>query len=70
MRKLFDLRTPFFAPDHRRVLTMLVIFGWALVELIVGSFVFAAILAAVGAYCFYEFVVVFDPENYKDPADE
>lgn len=70
MHKLFDLRVPFFAPDHRRVLTMLAIFGWALAEVMVGSMVFAVMLAAVGAYCAYEFVIVFDPKNYEDPEDE
>jgi len=70
MRKLIDLHHPFFAPAHRRTITLIVIWGWVVFELATGNFAFALMFAAVGAYCFFDFVIAFDPENYKDPEDE
>ena len=35
-------------------------------ELTTGNPGWAALFAAAGAWCFYEFFVIFDPDNYKD----
>ncbi|WP_342076960.1 hypothetical protein [Yoonia sp. SS1-5] len=69
MRKLFDLRHPFFAPQIRRVLTVAVTVGWALFELLNGNPGWAVMFGAVAAYCYYEFFVIYDPQNYVDPDD-
>ncbi|KMK69000.1 hypothetical protein [Puniceibacterium sp. IMCC21224] len=68
--KLFDLRQPFFLPLWRRVATLAVAGGWAVVELVSGSPGWAALFAALAIYCAYEFFVAFNPDDYKDPTDD
>ena len=69
MKSLFNLRAPFFAPKGRRVVVTAFLLGWAAFELLTGNPGWAALFGAAGAWCFYEFFVVFDPENYKDKTD-
>lgn len=66
MTKFFDLRQPFFLPLWRRVLTVGLLAGWALVEMFSGSPGWAIMFGAVAAYCAYEFFVIFDPANYRE----
>ncbi len=65
MGKLFDVQSPFFIPLYRRVLVVAVTLAWAIVELSRGSVGWAALFAAAGLWCAYQFFVVFDP-----PEDE
>lgn len=66
MRKLFDLRLPFFAPLWKRALTVGITAGWGLLELLWGNPGWAILFGCLAAYCTYEFFVVFDPDNYTD----
>jgi len=70
LKKLFDLRHPFFAPRATRVVTVAVAGGWGLFELSTGNVGWAVLFGAVAAYCAYEFFVVFDPANHKKPDDD
>ena len=67
--KILGLRNPFFRPAWRRVVTVAVCFGWALVELGGGNTFWALLFAGIGAVCLYEFFIVYDPENYAEPKD-
>jgi hypothetical protein len=63
MGKLFAVQSPFFIPLWRRVLVVAVTLLWALVELSRGSLGWAALFAAAGLWCAYQFFVVFDPPH-------
>lgn len=64
MKKAFDLRHPFFAPIWRRVLVVALTFGWAGVEYWNGSTGWALAFAGAGAWCVYQFFVVWElPED-------
>ncbi|WP_116596904.1 hypothetical protein [Primorskyibacter marinus] len=67
--KFFDLRIPFFLPLWRRVVTVVLTGGWAAFELANGNPGWAVIFGAAGAFCAYEFFIVFDPENFKGDKD-
>ena len=67
--RFFDLRTPFFRPFWSRALVTAVCLGWALFELSTGAVFWAILFGAMGAWCAWEFFVVFDPANYE-PDDE
>lgn len=60
-------RHPFFAPVWRRVITVALTGGWAVLETAWGNSAWAFGFGALAAYCFYEFFVIFDPKNYEDP---
>ena len=66
MKRLFNIRSPFFAPRGRRIVVTTVVLAWAAFELTTGNPGWAALFAAAGGWCFYEFFVIFDPDNYKD----
>lgn len=66
LKRLFNIRTPFFAPRGRRVVITTAVLGWAVFELVTGSPGWAVLFGAAGAWCYYEFFVAFDPDNYKD----
>ena len=69
MRKdLLGLRHPFFVPVWRRVATVAVCFGWAVVELYGGSLGWAMFVAAIGAVAAWVFFVDWHlPEGDRDP---
>lgn len=69
MNKFLDIQHPFFAPQWRRVVTVVACLLWAVVELSWGNTLWAGFFAAIGLYCGYEFFVVFDPKNYR-PRDK
>ena len=50
---MFDLRHPFFNPLWRRVLTVALALGWAVVEAATGSPGWAMIFGAVGVWAGY-----------------
>lgn len=60
-----NIRHPFFRPRYRRVLTTGFTALWAGFELYLGNPGWAVFFAAIAAFCFYEFFVVFDAENYE-----
>lgn len=68
--KFFDLRHPFFLPLWRRIITVVFTGGWALVELSGSNPGWAILFAAITAFAAYEFFIVFDPENYKEPDND
>lgn len=64
--KILDLRHPFFRPRWRRIAVVAVCLAWTVVEFIGGNPLWGTLFAAIGAYCAYEFFVIFDPKNYED----
>ncbi|WP_439562827.1 hypothetical protein [Roseinatronobacter sp.] len=62
--KLLDVQHPFFRPLWRRVAVVAICLGWAVFEIVTASPFFAILFGAVGAYCAYQFFIIFDP---KDP---
>ena len=66
---MINLHHPYFRPLWPRLVITGGSLGWALVELLLGNPGWAMIFGAAGAFCAYEFFVVFDPENYKDKDD-
>ncbi|MBS1301166.1 hypothetical protein [Loktanella sp. SALINAS62] len=69
LKDVINVRAPFFAPRGRRMTVCIVLWGWTVFELATGNFLWAAVSAAAAAWCTYEFFVVFDPDNYKEPDD-
>lgn len=65
MKEIFDLRVPFFRALWRRVLVTALTFAWAGVEMASGATGWAIAFAAAGAWCAYQFFVV-----WTDPPDE
>ncbi|WP_254868516.1 hypothetical protein [Phaeobacter sp. HF9A] len=62
---MFDLRHPFFNPLWRRVLTVVMASGWALVELATGSPGWALMFGAVGAWAAYALLLTWTPVEDK-----
>ena len=62
---MFDLRVPFFQPMWRRVVTVLICFGWGMFEFSTGATIWAMIFGAMGATALYQFFF-----DWKDPADK
>lgn len=60
------IRHRFFRPLSRRVVTCGLTGAWALFELAAGHSGWALMFGAVAALCVWEFLIVFDPENYRD----
>lgn len=65
MQTLFDVRHPFFLPLWRRVALVAISLGWAVMELALGNLLWGLVFGAIGAWCGYQFFVVFDPADYK-----
>lgn len=59
---MFNLRTPFFNPLYRRVLTVALALGWAVVEALGGSVGFAMIFAAMGIYAAWQLLFAWAPQ--------
>lgn len=51
----FDLRHPFFVPVWRRVLCVIVIMIWGLLEMIGGNTFWALLAGGIGVYSVYCF---------------
>ena len=62
VKNAFDLSHPFFLPLWRRVVTVAISAGWALLELAMGNTGWAAIFGAIAAYAVYGLFIAFDAE--------
>jgi hypothetical protein len=60
----FEVRTEFFRPAWRRVLAVVLVVGWALIELGLGNPTWAAVFGAAGLYLSWAFFLAFE----KGPA--
>jgi hypothetical protein len=67
---MFDLRHPFFNPAWRRVLTVVLALGWALVELLTGSPGWAMMLGAVGLWAGYVLLLTWTPVDDERTSDD
>ncbi|MDN5787414.1 hypothetical protein [Pseudorhodobacter sp.] len=67
--KFFDLHHPFFLPLWRRVLTVGITAGWAVVELSMDGPGWAALFGSAAAYCAYVFFFTDYVENTKDDSN-
>ena len=65
--KFLDVQHPFFIPLWRRVVVVVLLLGWATVELIAGHPFWAILFGSSGIYCAHQFFIAFDP---KDPEDK
>jgi len=61
---MFDLQSPLLRPLWLRVLISTLALGWAGVELATGSVGWAIIFGAAGAWCVWQFFVVWDPSKF------
>ena len=66
MSGFLGIRSPFFLPLWRRVLTVAVCLGWAAFEFAGGAVFWAILFGALGLYAAYEFFLAFYPANYRD----
>lgn len=66
---MFDLRHPFFNPLWRRVLTVALALGWAVVELTTGSPGWAIMFGAVGVWAGYVLLLTWVPVDEKGNDD-
>ncbi|MFW2543256.1 hypothetical protein ACN2XU_11490 [Primorskyibacter sp. 2E107] len=67
---MFDLRYPFFNPAWRRVLTVVLALGWALVELLTGSPGWAMMFGAVGLWAGYVLLLTWTPVDDERTSDD
>ncbi|PIE06840.1 MAG: hypothetical protein CSA74_10260 [Rhodobacterales bacterium] len=63
---MFDLRHPFFLPLWRRVLVVVLLAGWTLMELMNETYTWAALVFAMAGYTAYQFFVVWNPEEWDE----
>ncbi len=61
---MFDLKLPFFRPLWRRVVTVLVCFGWGTVEFANNAPFFGIVFVGLGVVAGYQFFI-----NWTDPGD-
>ena len=54
---MFDLKHPFFAPMWRRVVVVVVCFGWGLFEFSLGQTIWGIVFCAAGALCVHQFFI-------------
>jgi hypothetical protein len=62
---MFELRVAFFKPMWRRIITVVICFGWGLFEFSNGAAIWGTGFFAMGALCAYQFFFA-----WKDPADD
>ncbi|MCO6381563.1 MAG: hypothetical protein JXQ91_05575 [Vannielia sp.] len=65
MKNMFDLQHPFFRQLWRRIAVTAIAFAWAGVEYASGAPAWAALFAAAGAWCVYQFFVI-----WTDPPED
>jgi hypothetical protein len=63
--KALGLRHPFFLPLWRRVVTVVLVLGWAIVEFVSAAPLWGVLFGAIGLVAAWEFFVAFDPVNYR-----
>jgi hypothetical protein len=64
---MFDLQVPFFIPLWRRIATVALALGWGAVELLSGSLGWAMLFGGAGLWAGYQFFVVWNPKDPKEP---
>ena len=60
----------FFKPLWRRVAVLAFIAVWTIVEFSMGETMWAIMVAAIGAYGFWIFIIRFDEDESSEDADE
>lgn len=65
MRKLFDVRSPWFRSVWRRGIVVMLVLAWTAFEFLRGSPMFGILFGAAGAYLYHQFFIVFDPKDYE-----
>lgn len=68
MNKFLDLQSNFFRPLWLRIAVVALCLGWAAVEFTTGTPFWGMLFGAVGAYCGWQFFIVFNPK--PDPTEE
>jgi len=64
--KALGLRQPFFLPLWRRVVTVVLVLGWAIVEFVSAAPLWGVLFGAIGLVAAWEFFVAFDPAKYTE----
>ena len=71
---MFELRVPFFKPLWRRILTVVLCFGWGSFELSNNAILWAMGFFALGVLTTYQFFFAWieptDPNDPTDPTNE
>ena len=65
MGNLFELRVPLFRPMWRRVVLVIALFGWGLMEFVNQNTLWAMVFFAVGVMASYQYFFA-----WKDPVEE
>jgi hypothetical protein len=60
---LFDLQVPFFLPVWRRVIVVVISFGWAFFEFVTGAALWGVIFGALGGFAVWQFFLTKWPEE-------
>ena len=68
--RVFDLQVPFFLPVWRRILLLVVCFGWCIFEFATGSSFWGMIFGALGGYALWQLFLSEWPENANQPEDD
>ena len=61
---MFDLKVPFFRPLWRRIVTVLICFGWAAFEFSNSAAFWGLIFCGMGGMAIYQFFI-----TWKDPGE-
>lgn len=61
--KLLDVQLAFFRPLWRRVVLVMVLFGWTVLEFVNGNTYWAAFFGVLGVYCTHQFFFAFAPRD-------
>lgn len=64
-KSAFDVQHPFFLPLWRRIVTVALCLGWALVEISGGNTFWAVLFGGVGVYCAHQFFIAFDEDAIR-----
>lgn len=67
MKRVFEVRHPFFRPLWRRVVATGLCLGWAVFEWFNDAQIWALLFGTAGVYLALQFFVHFDPADYEDP---
>ncbi len=69
MTDILGLNHPFFRPRVRRVIIVMMIALWAVVELLWGNMAWALGCIMLAGFCAWEFFVAFDGAGAEGEAD-
>lgn len=53
--KLFELQIDYFLPLWRRVLLVVLVMGWAVVEFVAGASLWGTVFVSIGVYSIWQF---------------